>query len=87
MDWDLKYHLNKYLYMKNTKNSTQNLDFTTLKISLSSPEDVLAKSHGEVVKPETINYRTYKPEIGAFFVKEYLVQLKTTNVIVVNTKN
>ncbi len=47
--------------MKNTKNSTQTLDFTTLKISLSSPEDVLAKSHGEVVKPETINYRTYKP--------------------------
>ena len=53
--------------MKNTKNSTQNLDFTTLKISLSSPEDVLAKSHGEVVKPETINYRTYKPEIGGLF--------------------
>ena len=53
--------------MKNTKNSTQTLDFTTLKISLSSPEDVLAKSHGEVVKPETINYRTYKPEIGGLF--------------------
>ena len=67
MDWDLKYHLNKHLYMKNTKNSTQDLDFTTLKISLSSPEDVLAKSHGEVVKPETINYRTYKPEIGGLF--------------------
>ncbi|MDC3032227.1 DNA-directed RNA polymerase subunit beta', partial [Bacteroidota bacterium] len=53
--------------MKNTKNSTQKLDFSTLKISLSSPEDVLAKSHGEVVKPETINYRTYKPEIGGLF--------------------
>jgi len=46
--------------MKNTKNSTQNLDFTTLKISLSSPEDVLAKSHGEVVKPETASNNASK---------------------------
>ena len=72
--------------MKNTKNSTQTLDFTTLKISLSSPEDVLAKSHGEVVKPETINYRTYKPEIGGLFCERVFVQPKITNVIVANTR-
>ena len=42
-------------------------DFSNLKISLSSPEDILEMSCGEVVKPETINYRTYKPERDGLF--------------------
>ncbi|ACF13643.1 DNA-directed RNA polymerase, beta' subunit [Chloroherpeton thalassium ATCC 35110] len=37
-------------------------DFTRIKISVASPESILARSRGEVLKPETINYRTYKPE-------------------------
>ncbi|MEE2953977.1 MAG: DNA-directed RNA polymerase subunit beta' [Bacteroidota bacterium] len=49
------------------ENKKQNLEFSTLKIGLSSPEDILEKSSGEVVKPETINYRTYKPESGGLF--------------------
>ena len=37
-------------------------DFNAIRISLASPEDILGWSHGEVTKPETINYRTLKPE-------------------------
>ena len=53
--------------MRNTKNNKQAQDINTIKISLSSPEDILSKSSGEVTKPETINYRTYKPESGGLF--------------------
>ena len=53
--------------MRNTKNNKQAQDINAIKISLSSPEDILGKSSGEVTKPETINYRTYKPESGGLF--------------------
>ncbi|MBC8510947.1 MAG: DNA-directed RNA polymerase subunit beta' [Cryomorphaceae bacterium] len=53
--------------MRNTKNNKQAQDINSIKISLSSPEDILDKSSGEVTKPETINYRTYKPESGGLF--------------------
>ena len=36
--------------------------FTKIALGLSSPEEILERSSGEVLKPETINYRTYKPE-------------------------
>ena len=42
-------------------------NFTKIAISLASPEEVLERSHGEVLKPETINYRTYKPERDGLF--------------------
>lgn len=41
--------------------------FAKIGISLASPEEVLERSHGEVLKPETINYRTYKPERDGLF--------------------
>jgi DNA-directed RNA polymerase subunit beta' len=41
--------------------------FNKITISLASPEMILEKSHGEVLKPETINYRTYKPERDGLF--------------------
>ena len=44
-----------------------NNSFTSITISLASPENILAKSSGEVTKPETINYRTYKPERDGLF--------------------
>ena len=44
-----------------------NKEFNNITISLASPEDILAKSWGEVTKPETINYRTYKPERDGLF--------------------
>ena len=42
-------------------------DFNKVTISLASPEQILEGSYGEVLKPETINYRTYKPERDGLF--------------------
>lgn len=42
-------------------------DFTGLKIKLASPEEILEWSHGEVTKPETINYRSWRPEKDGLF--------------------
>ncbi|MCB9327560.1 MAG: DNA-directed RNA polymerase subunit beta' [Lewinellaceae bacterium] len=41
--------------------------FDTITISLCSPDDILERSYGEVLKPETINYRSYKPERDGLF--------------------
>ena len=49
------------------KDSKPKSDFNKITISLASPEVILERSSGEVVKPETINYRTYKPEMGGLF--------------------
>ncbi len=49
------------------KNRKLNSDFSQVTISLASPESILEGSHGEVTQPETINYRTYKPEMGGLF--------------------
>jgi len=51
-------------YRKETKTRSS---FNKITISLASPEQILEKSHGEVLKPETINYRTYKPERDGLF--------------------
>ena len=51
-------------YRKNVKTSST---FDTITISLASPEQILDLSRGEVLKPETINYRTYKPERDGLF--------------------
>jgi len=42
-------------------------DIQSIKIKLASPEDILSWSHGEVTKPETINYRTQRPEKDGLF--------------------
>ena len=42
-------------------------DFSAIRISLASPENIKEWSHGEVKKPETINYRTFKPERDGLF--------------------
>jgi DNA-directed RNA polymerase subunit beta' len=42
-------------------------DFDSIKIQLASPEKIRSWSHGEVTKPETINYRTFKPERDGLF--------------------
>ncbi|MFT5828067.1 MAG: DNA-directed RNA polymerase subunit beta', partial [Urechidicola sp.] len=42
-------------------------DFKQITICLSSPDSILERSYGEVKKPETINYRTYKPEMDGLF--------------------
>lgn len=42
-------------------------DIHQISITLASPDDILARSHGEVTKPETINYRSYRPERDGLF--------------------
>jgi len=43
------------------------LDLESIRIKIASPEDIMSWSHGEVIKPETINYRTQKPEKDGLF--------------------
>lgn len=47
-------------FKKKSNKTDQNFDSIT--ISLASPDEILERSYGEVLKPETINYRSYKPE-------------------------
>ncbi len=49
------------------KDSKIKNNFTKITIGLASPEEILENSFGEVTKPETINYRTYKPERDGLF--------------------
>ncbi|MBQ9586925.1 MAG: DNA-directed RNA polymerase subunit beta' [Bacteroidales bacterium] len=49
------------------KQETQKNDFKSITISLASPESIKKRSYGEVTKPETVNYRTYKPERDGLF--------------------
>jgi len=49
------------------KDNKAKISFSKVSISLSSPEEILERSFGEVLKPETINYRTYKPERDGLF--------------------
>ena len=53
--------------MPETNETYQPLTFDAIKIGLASPEKILEWSHGEVRKPETINYRTLKPEKDGLF--------------------
>ena len=53
--------------MNNEKNQEQPINFDAIKIGLASPEKIREWSHGEVTKPETINYRTLKPEKDGLF--------------------
>ncbi len=52
-------------FRKDTK--VRSSAFTKITIGLASPEEILERSSGEVLKPETINYRTYKPERDGLF--------------------
>lgn len=51
----------------NKNRQTFSSDFRKVRIGLASPETILDWSNGEVTKPETINYRTFKPEMGGLF--------------------
>ena len=55
--------------MANNKdnNTTKRTGFTKITIGLASPDEIMQNSSGEVLKPETINYRTYKPERDGLF--------------------
>ena len=49
------------------KQNKFNPTFSRIILRLASPDDILEKSYGEIKKPETINYRTYKPEMDGLF--------------------
>ena len=49
------------------RDNKASVSFNSISIGLASPEEILENSSGEVLKPETINYRTYKPERDGLF--------------------
>tara|TARA_B100000315_G_scaffold230855_1_gene241660 strand:+ start:7038 stop:11309 length:4272 start_codon:yes stop_codon:yes gene_type:complete len=51
-------------------------DYKAISIGLSSPEEILSRSYGEVLKPETINYRSYKPEKDGLFCEKIFGPVK-----------
>jgi DNA-directed RNA polymerase subunit beta' len=59
-------------------------NFEAIRISLASPEKIKSWSHGEVTKPETINYRTFKPERDGLFCARFSVRFRTGNVFAEN---
>ena len=48
-------------------NPIKTTDFEAIKLKLASPEDISSWSHGEIIRPETVNYRTQKPEKDGLF--------------------
>lgn len=60
------------------KSIDQKIDsnFSRITVSLASPESIMAHSHGEVLKPETINYRSYKPERDGLFCEKIFGPVK-----------
>jgi len=54
-------------YLSFADRSKNPLNFNAIRISIASPEKIESWSHGEVKKPETINYRTFKPEKDGLF--------------------
>ncbi len=61
-------------FKKETKTSKGS--FSKITIGLASPEEILENSRGEVTKPETINYRTYKPERDGLFCEKIFGPIK-----------
>ena len=51
----------------------KSLDFDAVKINLASAQEILSWSHGEVTKPETINYRSQKPERDGLFCQKIFI--------------
>ena len=67
------------------QNQTEAFDY--IKIGLASPEMIRSWSYGEVKKPETINYRTFRPERDGLFCAKIFGPSKIMSVYVVNIKD
>ncbi len=59
-------------------------NFSKITIGLASPEEILENSFGEVTKPETINYRTYKPERDGLFCERIFICRFIHTIIAIN---
>ena len=66
------------------KSQSQSDEFDSIRIGLASPEMIRAWSFGEVKKPETINYRTFKPSETVCSAPRFLARSKTMSVSVGN---
>lgn len=60
--------------------------FESIKIGLASPDQIRAWSYGEVTKPETINYRTLKPETDGLFCEKFLDRKRTGSATAVSIR-
>ncbi len=65
--------------MRRYNSGTDIADFDAVRLAVASPEDILDWSHGEVTKPETINYRTQKPERDGLFCERIFGPVKDIN--------
>lgn len=65
--------------MRRYTSGTNIADFDAVRLSVASPDDILTWSHGEVTKPETINYRTQKPERDGLFCERIFGPVKDIN--------
>lgn len=65
--------------MAKVVNLNQIADFDAVRLAVASPEDILSWSYGEVTKPETINYRTQKPERDGLFCEKIFGPTKDIN--------
>jgi DNA-directed RNA polymerase subunit beta' len=65
--------------MRRYANSINIEDFDAVRLAVASPDDILDWSHGEVTKPETINYRTQKPERDGLFCERIFGPVKDIN--------
>ena len=59
--------------------------FDSIRISLASPDKILSWSYGEIKKPETINYRTFKPERDGLFCARISVRSRTMSACAAST--
>src|SRR5665647_285518 len=65
--------------MRKFNYGTNIADFDAVRLAVASPEDILDWSYGEVTKPETINYRTQKPELDGLFCERIFGPVKDIN--------
>src|SRR3989344_701955 len=65
--------------MRRYDTGTNIADFDAVRLAVASPEDILEWSHGEITKPETINYRTQKPERDGLFCERIFGPVKDIN--------
>lgn len=63
----IQYLMTKEVTMSETNKAEKHITYDAIKIGLASPEKIREWSRGEVKKPETINYRTLKPEKDGSF--------------------
>src|SRR3954463_1024560 len=65
--------------MRQYSTGTNIADFDAVRLAIASPDDILEWSYGEVTKPETINYRTQKPERDGLFCERIFWPVKDIN--------